>query len=86
AVSKAGVECLTQILADELKRSGVRVYAVNPAATRTEMRAQAYPEEDPRSLPAPEDIIPIFVDLASNDTLAVSGASLDARGWTRPAH
>jgi len=86
AVSKAGVECLTQILADELKRSGVRVYAVNPAATRTEMRAQAYPEEDPRSLPAPEDIIPIFVDLASNDTLAVNGASLDARGWTRPAH
>ena len=86
AVSKAGIECLTQILADELKGSGVRVNAVNPAATRTEMRAQAYPDEDPQSLPKPEEIISIFVDLASDDTLAVSGASLDARSWTRPAH
>jgi NAD(P)-dependent dehydrogenase (short-subunit alcohol dehydrogenase family) len=86
AVSKAGIECLTQILADELKGSGVRVYAVNPAATRTEMRALAYPDEDPQRLPNPQEIISIFVDLASNDTLAVSGASLDVRSWTRPAH
>jgi NAD(P)-dependent dehydrogenase (short-subunit alcohol dehydrogenase family) len=86
AVSKAGIECLTQILADELKGSGVRANAVNPAATRTEMRALAYPQEDPQSLPPPEEIIPIFVELASDDTLTVSGASLDARNWTRPAH
>lgn len=86
AVSKAGIECLTQILADELKGSGVRVNAVNPAATRTEMRAQAYPQEDPQSLPTPEEVMPIFVDLASDDTIAVSGASLDARNWSRPSH
>ena len=86
AVAKAGIECLTQILADELKGSGVRANAVNPAATRTEMRALAYPQEDPQSLPPPEEIIPIFVDLASDDTLTVSGASIDARNWTRPAH
>jgi NAD(P)-dependent dehydrogenase (short-subunit alcohol dehydrogenase family) len=86
AVSKAGIECLTQILADELKGSSVRVNAVNPAATRTEMRAQAYPQEDPQSLPSPEGIMPIFVDLASDDTVTLSGASLDARNWTRPSH
>ena len=86
AVSKAGIECLTQILADELKGSGVRVNAVNPAATRTEMRAQAYPQEDPQSLPTPEEIMPIFVDLASDDTVTLSGASLDARNWTRLSH
>lgn len=86
AVSKAGIECLTQILADELKGSGVRVNAVNPAATRTEMRAQAYPQEDPQSLPSPEGIMPIFVDLASDDTVTLSGASLDARNWTRLSH
>lgn len=86
AVSKAGVECLTQILADELKGSGVRVNTVNPAATRTEMRARAYPQEDPQSLPTPEEVVPIFVDLASDDTITVSGASLDARNWSRPSH
>ncbi|HEX5607140.1 MAG TPA: SDR family NAD(P)-dependent oxidoreductase [Candidatus Binatia bacterium] len=86
AVSKAGIECLTQILADELKDSGVRVNAVNPAATRTEMRARAYPQEDPQSLPTPEEVIPIFVDLASDDTVTVSGASLDARNWSRTSH
>lgn len=85
AVSKAGIECLTQILADELKGSGVRVNAVNPAATRTEMRALAYPQEDPRKLPTAEEVVPIFVDLASDDMDSLSGASLDARNWTRPA-
>jgi len=86
AVSKAGIECLTQILADELKGSGVRVNTVNPAATRTEMRALAYPQEDPQSLPSPDEIVPIFVDLASDETAMISGASLDARRWTWPAH
>jgi NAD(P)-dependent dehydrogenase (short-subunit alcohol dehydrogenase family) len=85
AVSKAGIECLTQILADELKGSGVRVNAVNPAATRTEMRALAYPQEDPQKLPTAEEVVPIFVDLASDDMENISGASLDARNWTRPA-
>ena len=40
AVSKAGLECLTQVLADEVKDSGIRVNAVNPAATRTAMPAR----------------------------------------------
>ena len=86
AVSKAGIECLTQILADELKGSGVRVNAVNPAATRTEMRALAYPQEDPQKLPTAEEVVPIFVDLASDDMESISGASLDARNWTRPTN
>jgi hypothetical protein len=30
--------------------------------------------------------MPIFVDLASDDTVTLSGASLDARNWTRPSH
>jgi NAD(P)-dependent dehydrogenase (short-subunit alcohol dehydrogenase family) len=81
AASKAGVECLTQVLADELKDNGIRVNAVNPAATRTRMRADAYPAEDPQILPTPEEIIPIFVHLASEASLAITGQSLDARDW-----
>lgn len=83
AVSKAGIECLTQVLADELQGSGVRVNALNPAATRTGMRAAAYPDEDPQTLPEPDEIVPIFVHLASDDSAEISGASLDARDWPK---
>lgn len=84
AVSKAGLEALTQVLADEVSESGIRVNSVNPAATRTEMRAKAYPDEDPRTLPAPEDIVPIFLYLASDASSGVSGQSLEARDWAMP--
>ncbi len=81
AGSKAGLECLTQVLADEVTDSGIRVNAVNPAATRTAMRAHAYPQEDPLTLPKPEEIVGIFLYLASEASAAVSGQSLDARDW-----
>jgi NAD(P)-dependent dehydrogenase (short-subunit alcohol dehydrogenase family) len=81
AVAKAGVENFTQVLADELKGSPVRVNAVNPNATRTAMRAAAYPEEDPLSLPTAEAIVPVFLYLASDEAAAVTGQSLDARDW-----
>ena len=81
AVSKAGLEGFTQVLADEVKEYGIRVNAVNPAATRTEMRAEAYPGEDPLTLPTPQEITPIFLYLASDVSADVTGQSLDARDW-----
>lgn len=81
AVAKFGVEGFSQVLADELKGSGVRVNVVNPNATRTAMRAAAYPEEDPLTLPMPEAIGEIFVYLASDQAAEVHGKSLDARDW-----
>jgi NAD(P)-dependent dehydrogenase (short-subunit alcohol dehydrogenase family) len=85
AVSKGGLEVLTQVLADEVRGSGIRVNSVNPAATRTEMRAQAYPSEDPGLLPTPEEVLPIFLYLASDASVAVNGQSLEARDWHKPA-
>jgi NAD(P)-dependent dehydrogenase (short-subunit alcohol dehydrogenase family) len=81
AVSKAALEGFTQVLADEVSADGIRVNSVNPAATRTEMRAQAYPAEDPTTLPTPESIMPVFVYLASDESRAVSGQALNAREW-----
>lgn len=81
AVSKAGLEGLTQVLADEVKDAGIRVNSVNPAATRTQMRALAYPGEDPQTLPTPEQVVPIFIYLASDASAGVTGQSLDARDW-----
>jgi len=80
AVSKFGVEGVTQVWAHELRGENIRVNAVNPGGTRTRMRAAAYPEEDPMILPTPEDIAPVFVWLARADT-EINGQSLEARDW-----
>jgi NAD(P)-dependent dehydrogenase (short-subunit alcohol dehydrogenase family) len=80
AVSKFGVEGLTQVWARELQEENIRVNAVNPGGTHTQMRAAAYPEEDPKTLPTPEDISPVFVWLARADT-NIRGQSLEARDW-----
>lgn len=84
--SKFGVEGLTQGLAEEIKDLGIRVNAVNPGPTRTEMRALAYPDEDPLTLPAPEDVVPVFVYLASEDSRNVTGQSFDAQEWLKRAN
>jgi NAD(P)-dependent dehydrogenase (short-subunit alcohol dehydrogenase family) len=83
AASKFGVEGLTQVLADEVREFGIRVNTVNPGPTRTEMRALAYPEEDPMTLPTPDQIVPVFVYLASDHSAAVTGHALDARDWLK---
>jgi NAD(P)-dependent dehydrogenase (short-subunit alcohol dehydrogenase family) len=81
AVSKAGLENFTQVLADEVRSAGIRVNAVNPAATRTPMRAAAYPAEDPGSLPTPDEVVPIFIYLATDGAQEITGQSLNARDW-----
>jgi len=82
SASKFGVEALTQILAQEMEPQNVRVNSVNPGGTRTDMRAGAYPEEDPNTLPTPLDISPVFVYLASDESIGISGKEFDAREWT----
>ena len=67
AVTKAAVEALAQVWASELANSDVRVNILNPGATRTGMRAAAFPGEDPMSLKTPEDITDAFVELAGAD-------------------
>lgn len=79
-VSKFATEGMMQTLADELENtSNIRVNSLNPGATRTAMRATAYPAEDPASLPAPEDIMPAYLYLLGADSAAVNGAALNAQ-------
>ncbi|MFQ5682321.1 MAG: SDR family NAD(P)-dependent oxidoreductase [Candidatus Binatia bacterium] len=86
AVTKFGVEGLTQVLADEVKQWNIRVNAVNPGGTRTEMRSRAYPKEDPLTLPRPEEITGVFLYLASNKSEGMTGKSFNARDWLKTAH
>lgn len=79
SVSKFATEGLTQILADELERTSVRVNCVNPGGTRTRMRAQAYPGEDPKTLKTPEEIISPYFFLLGPDSKGVNGQRIDCQ-------
>ncbi|HBC56668.1 MAG TPA: YciK family oxidoreductase, partial [Gammaproteobacteria bacterium] len=81
AVSKFGIEGLAQVLADELEGTAVRVNTINPGATATAMRRAAYPAEDASSLPSPQDIMPLYIHLMSQDSATTHGESLNARDW-----
>ena len=63
AVSKAGIEMLAKIYAAETAKTSVRVNILDPGVARTRMRAQAFPGEDPASLPPPESLGELFVSL-----------------------
>jgi NAD(P)-dependent dehydrogenase (short-subunit alcohol dehydrogenase family) len=65
AASKAALEALVKTYAHEVASTAIRVNLVNPGPIRTRMRAKAFPGEDPMSLKTPEDIAPLFVDLAA---------------------
>ncbi|MFB4393725.1 MULTISPECIES: YciK family oxidoreductase [unclassified Pseudomonas] len=79
-VSKFATEGLMQTLADELEGvAPVRANSVNPGATRTAMRAQAYPSENPQSNPLPEDIMPVYLYLMGPDSTGVNGQAFNAQ-------
>ena len=65
STSKAALEGMSQSLSDELEGSGVRCIVVNPGGTRTDMRAEALPAEDPMTLPTAEIIAQPLVELAA---------------------
>lgn len=84
SVSKFGIEGLTQILAAELEDRGVRVNAVDPGGMRTDMRAAAYPDEDPNTRITPEENTAVFLYLASDESKDVTGQRFKAQEF-RPA-
>lgn len=61
AASKAGLENMIETYADEMRALGVRCLIVDPGATRTQMRARAYPGEDPATLKGPEAVAEAIV-------------------------
>src|SRR5690606_21395234 len=78
SASKAAVETLMRSWAAETQNYPLRVNAADPGATRTAMRAQAMPGEDPATLPHPSDIAARIVPMAS-PTLTRTGQIYQAR-------
>ena len=79
SVSKIAIEAVSQLFAKEQVYPNVRFNCINPGATRTAMRAKAYPNEDPKSLATPEMIMPAYLYLMGDDSLQMNGASIDAQ-------
>ena len=79
SVSKFATEGLSQVLADEHRHSSLRSNCVNPGATRTKMRLEAYPAEDRDALKRPEEILSTYVYLLGPDSKGVTGQSFNAQ-------
>ena len=79
AASKFATEGLMQVLADELENiSNIRVNSLNPGATRTDMRRQAYPGELASSNPLPEEKMDLYLYLMGDDSMGTNGQALNA--------
>lgn len=80
AVSKFAVEGLVQTWAAETESlNSVRINCINPGATSTQMRAQAFPAENPENIASPQDIMPAYLYLMGSDSNLVNGQSIDAQ-------
>ncbi|AZG72767.1 YciK family oxidoreductase [Shewanella livingstonensis] len=79
AFSKFATEGMMQVLADECDNTHVRVNSINPGATRTEMRAKAYPAEDPQTLKTAEQIMPTYLFLMGGESLGTNGQAFNAQ-------
>lgn len=77
-VSKLALEGVTTMLREELADTGIRCVAVNPGPLRTAMRAAAYPDEDPATVPHPSRVVEPFVAIAAG---ADPGPHVDAVEW-----
>jgi NAD(P)-dependent dehydrogenase (short-subunit alcohol dehydrogenase family) len=76
------VESLVKAWADELEITNIRTALLSPGAIRTRMRASAFPGEDPMSLPHPDELIPLFLELA-DPSREPPREVLDFRDWTK---
>lgn len=67
ATTKAALEAMALSYAQDVQKTKIKVNLINPGPVATKMRARAMPGEDPASIPQPEDVAPLFVELALPD-------------------
>jgi len=79
SVSKFATEGMMQCVADEYENSSLRFNAINPGATRTAMRASAYPAEDVSLLQTPEQILDVYLYLLGDESIKITGQRYNAQ-------
>jgi NAD(P)-dependent dehydrogenase (short-subunit alcohol dehydrogenase family) len=63
SVSKAALDMMVKIYAAEVATTAMKVNLFNPNRTRTSMRAEAYPGENPETVKTPDDAARQMIDL-----------------------
>ena len=85
--TKAGLISLTESVAAEVKQYGIDVNCICPGGVDTEGMREAFGmrgREGNPNLMRPEEIAALAVFLASDASSAITGAAIDAFGWTNP--
>ncbi|UNU72535.1 YciK family oxidoreductase [Moraxella nasovis] len=80
SLSKQGIEGMSDIFTQETsKHTALRFNCINPGATRTNMRAHAFPGENPMTLKTPDEIMPAYVYLMTDLASGVKGQVVDCQ-------
>jgi NAD(P)-dependent dehydrogenase (short-subunit alcohol dehydrogenase family) len=79
-ISKFAVEGLTETWADELSETNIRINMVDPGEMDTKMHALAVPDCD-YPLAKPEDVLDVFLYLASETSTGMNGQRFEAQGF-----
>ena len=79
-ISKFGLEGMSQTWASELQDTSVRVNWVDPGSMNTTMHKAAEPDEDPDQWADPASVVAVFVFLASDESISVTGQRFQAQG------
>jgi NAD(P)-dependent dehydrogenase (short-subunit alcohol dehydrogenase family) len=78
-ISKFGLEGMSQTWASELQDTSVRVNWVDPGSMNTSMHRAAEPDEDPKDWADPSTVTEVFVFLASDESISVTGQRFQAQ-------
>jgi len=81
--TKAAMETLVRAWADEIEVTPVRAALLSPGPMRTKMRAAAFPGEDPMSLPHPDELVPLLLELADGNRVPPK-TTISFPDWARP--
>ena len=82
-ISKAALDHLGRIWAEELQDTGVRFLTIDPGEMDTAMHAAAMPDADRSVLARPPDVAAQIAGIIASADAIASGSRIEASGWKR---